>query len=143
MGAAGTGHSGHHLTRERFIRLAPFTTPGDGASGLGLLSVVVVAGIYPSVAIPDRVTVVIVTEAANEDPAPLEPVSHHVSIDVGAVPGTRHRSESDRTRLNGAENPPGVPARKSPGKSAVASTEASATMATAPSSKYGIGSKDQ
>jgi len=109
-----------------------------------MLSVVIVAGIYPSVAIPDRVTVVIVTEAANEDRAPVEPVSHHVSVDVGAVPGTRHRPESDRTRLHGAENSPRVPARKSAGKSAVASTEASATttMATAPSSKYDTGSKD-
>ena len=105
-----TRHSGHHHTRERFIRLAPFTTPADGASGLGLLSVVIVAGIYPSVAIPDRVTVVIVTEAANED-LRVEPVSHHVPVDdVGAVPGARHRWESDRPRLSGAENPPGVPA---------------------------------
>jgi hypothetical protein len=62
---------------------------------------------------------------------------------VGAAPGTRHRAESNGTRMNGAESPPGVAARKSAGKSAVASTDASATMAASASSKYGTRSQDQ
>ena len=123
-------------------------------SGSATISVVIVAGIYPSVAVPGRVTVIVrVTEAANEDLAAVEPVSHHMPVDVGAAPGTRHGAESDGTRMNGAESPPGVAARKSAGKSAVASTEASATMAASPgasatmaaspSSKYGTRSQDQ
>src|SRR4029077_7121502 len=130
-----------------------FTAPARRCiwSGSATISVVVVAGIYPSVAIPDRVAVIVrVTESANEALAGVEPVSHHVPVDVGAVPGTRHRSESDGTRMNGAESPPGVSARKSAGKSAVASTETTATVTAAPStvtaapsSKYGTRSQDQ
>src|SRR6185295_19146366 len=127
-------------------RLRSYTAPARRCiwSGSATISVVVVAGIYPSVAIPDRVAVIVrVTESANEDLAAVEPVSHHMPVDVGAVPGTRHRSESDGTRMNGAESPPGVSARKSAGKSAVASTETTATVTAAPSSKYGTRSQDQ
>jgi hypothetical protein len=117
-----------HLTG---ISLRPFTTTTGVVSRSAALSVVVVAGIQPTIAIPDWVAVVIVrvTEATNEDPAVGKSVNCHVPVDVGAMPGTGHRSKADGT-VDGAKRPHSAEAP------AMAAAKATPTVAATPSSNY-------
>jgi len=115
------------------------------------MSVVVAAGIHPTVAIPTGITgVVVAPVAANEEDlfAVMESVSHNMPvhnmpIDVCAVPGTRHGTEASWPDLSGVDA-----SHMAAGKSSVASTEASATMspstmAAATSGKDFTWSQDQ
>jgi len=87
--------------------------------------IAVIAGGYPNVPIPDRVTVVIVATIAaiNEDPAVRESLMHNTPVETGARKGTRHCSEA-----GGAKTVAGGATGKS---DAVASAEASAAVTTA------------
>ena len=82
----------------------------DGVHLRGL--VVVATEVHPSVAIPNRITAVIIaTVAANEeDLATMNSVSHDMPvhdmpIEAGTVPGTRHCPEADGTGLSGVHAP--------------------------------------
>jgi hypothetical protein len=75
-------------------------------------SVVIAAVVHPSVAIPNRITAVVVaTVAANEeDLATMKSVSHYVlvhdmPVEVCTVPGTWHCPEADGTGLSGVHAP--------------------------------------
>ena len=74
--------------------------------------VVVAAEVHPSVAIPNRITAVIIaTVAANEeDLATMNSVSHDMPVHdmpirTAPVPGTRHCPEADGTGLSGVHAP--------------------------------------
>ena len=82
----------------------------DGVDLRGL--VVVAAEVHPSVAIPNRITAVIIASVAanEEDLATMKSVSHDVPvhdmpIEAGTVPGTRHCPEADGTGLSGVHAP--------------------------------------
>jgi hypothetical protein len=75
-------------------------------------SVVVAAGVHPSVAIPNRIAAVVVaTVAANEeDLATMKSVSpymlvHDMPVEACTVPGTRHCAEANGTGLSSAHAP--------------------------------------
>ena len=82
----------------------------DGVDLRGL--VVVAAEVHPSVAIPNRITAVIIAAVAanEEDLATMKSVSHDMPvhdmpIEAGTVPGTRHCPEADGTALSGVHAP--------------------------------------